>query len=268
MKNSITIDLPVLCEGNLHKINIPLLLESLNNIKKLKDVELMLGEDAMVLLSENKDEFFTREIWKFIGDVNSQSYDNSVRKNDLTHTPSIIDDSLSEKMRDAVYLQLCMIRVTDTPDQPLLFVGFIPRFTEKFILSTIRDKKKRQHPTIIIETDEDLNAWIFSSQPHLDQKKHKAEAYETKRGVVSPFTSFFRCGPEYAEGLLLQAFMEARDKEYFPHYLYTWDEEAGLYVEFRHENHKNDSQHNYHGRDLNPMDYDRVPDYIRDKYHK
>lgn len=267
MKRTIAIDLPVLLQGNIHHVDVPMVHDVLGMIKGLKNVEILLCNDDLQFLYENEDYAFTGNVMKFLSEVKLTEYNEASRKENLTYAPDIVS-ALEAKMVDAVYLQLCVIHTDDKPDNSITFAGFIPRFSEKFQLRTTRDKKTRGHETVIIESGEDANSWIKSCRPALSILKHKGSAATSAMGVVSPFTSLFRKGEEYAEGLLQQAYLESEEEDVFPHYLYTWDAEAGTFIEFRHENHQGDSQHNYHGRDMSEAEFKDVPSHIREKYHR
>ena len=268
MKRIIVIDLPAFCQGNLHQVDVLLLYETLREIKKLKNVELMFGEGDSVLLAGNQDYTFTNEVWEFLSEIKMISYDISDRKDNVTHNPGIIDASYSNDMKDCIYLQLCVMHVKDNPYGTVTFVGFIPRFSNKFQLETTRDKKTRKHHTEIFADKGELLTWTIKCKPHLDQKKHMAKERNSAMGMISPFTSYYKLGEQYADDLLQKAYIESEDEAEFPHYLYTWDAEAGTFVEFRHENHEGDSHHDYHGRDLSSAEYDKVPQYLRLKYHR
>lgn len=267
MKHTIAIDLPVLLQGDIHRVDVPLLYDVLEKITGLKNVEVLFCNADLQFLYENANYAFTCNIMKFLSDVKLSEYDGSARKEALTYAPDIVS-GLEAKMADAVYLQLCVIHTNDKTGSAITFTGFIPRFSEKFQLRTTRDKKTRSHETVIISSDNDANDWIESCKPSLSVLKHMGTAGSSARGVVSPFTSLFKKGKEYAEGLLQQAYLESDDDVFFPHYLYTWDAEAGTFIEFRHENHENDSEHNYHGRDMSEAEYKDVPSHIRKKYHR
>lgn len=266
MKRTIAIDLPVLLQGNIHHVDVPLLYDVLGKIKGLKNVEVLFCNDDLQILFAN-DYAFSGNILKFLSDVKLSEYEETSRKENLTYTPDIVA-GLEKNMSNAVYLQLCVIHTNDTTGSEITFTGFIPRFSEKFKLKTTRDKKTRPHETVIIESGEDANDWIESCKPSLSELKHKGTTGTSARGVVSPFTSLFKIGKEYAESLLQRAYLESEDNAVFPHYLYTWDPEAGTFIEFRHENHENDSEHNYHGRDMSEAEYKDVPSHIREKYHR
>ena len=267
MKRTIALDLPVLLQGNVHHVNVPLLHDVLGMIKGLKNVEILLCNDDLQFLYENADFAFTGNVMKFLSEVKITEYDGSARKDALTYTPDIVS-GLEAEMADAVYLQLCVIHTNDKSGDSITFTGFIPRFSKKFQLRTVRDKKTRGHETVIVASGEDANSWIKSCKPALSVLKHKGTAGTSAMGVVSPFTSLFRKGEEYAESLLQQAYLESDDVIAFPHYLYTWDAEVGTFIEFRHENHENDSEHNYHGRDMSEVEFKNVPSHIREKYHR
>lgn len=267
MRRRIAIDLPVLLQGNIHHVDVPLVHDVLEKIKGLKNVEALFCDNDMELLSGNDDYSFTSEIWKFLSDVKLSSYDEASKKDSLSYSPDIIS-GLDVEMTNAVYLQLCVIHTSDNADDTITFTGFIPRFSNKFQLTTTRDKKTMAHDTVIISSDDDANAWIESCKPALSVLKHKAKKGISAMGTVSPFTSLYKKGEDYANGLLQQAYLESEDTTVFPHYLYTWDPEAGTFIEFRHENHKDDSQHNYHGRDMNETEFKEVPSHIREKYHR
>lgn len=268
MIRTIAIDVPALCEGNLHKVDVPLFQEVLNGIRNLKNVELLISDADKNLLSGNSDYTFTGEVWKFLSDIPLASYDENDKRENLTHTPNIIDAKFSKVMQEAIYLQLCVLHVKEKLYGSITFVGFIPRFSNKFLLKTIWNKKTKKHPTIIISNRAELISWTDSCVPHLDQKKHKAVATNSSRGQISPFSSYYKYGEDYANRLLQQAYLQSKDDEEFPHYLYTWDAKEGVYVEFRHENHQGDPQHNYHGRDMMPSEYFKIPKHIRSKYHQ
>lgn len=263
MKRTIAIDLPVLLQGNVHHVDVPLVHDVLGMVKGLKNLEIVLCNDDLQFLYENSDFAFTGNVMKFLSEVKLREYDEGARKEALTYAPDIIS-GLESDMADAVYLQLCVIHTNDS----ITFAGFLPRFMEKFQLRTTRDKKTKSHETVIIGSGEDAKSWIKSCRPKLSVLKHKGTAGTSAMGVVSPFTSLFSKGEEYAESLLQQAYLESEEEDVFPHYLYTWDAEAGTFVEFRHENHKGDSEHNYHGRDMNVAEFKDVPSYIREKYHR
>ena len=228
----------------------------------------MFGEGDNVMLAGNKDYTFTNEVWRFLSDVKVISHDINDRKDNVTHNPNIIDDSYVDDMKDCIYLQLCVLHVNDNPYNTAVFIGFIPRFSNKFQLETTRDKKTRKHHTEIFANKNELKAWTNSCKPHLDQKKHMAKEKNSMMGKVSPFTSYYKLGEQYADDLLQKAYQESEDEAEFPHYLYTWDAQAGTFVEFRHENHEGDSHHDYHGMDLSLADYGKVPQYLRLKYHR
>ena len=267
MRRRIAIDLPVLLQGNIHHVDVPLVHDVLEKIKGLKNIEALFCDNDMELLGGNDDYSFTSEIWKFLSDVKLSSYDEASKKDSLSYSPDIIS-GLDEEMSNAVYLQLCVIHTSDNTDDAITFTGFIPRFSEKFRLETTRDKKTKVHETVIIESDKDANDWMDSCKPALSVLKHKGTTGTSSMGIVSPFSSLYKLGESYAYNLLQQAYLESEDKEVFPHYLYTWDAEAGTFIEFRHENHKDDSQHNYHGRDMNEAEFKDVPSHIREKYHR
>lgn len=266
MKRTIAIDLPVLLQGNVHHVDVPLVHDVLEKITGLKNVEVLFCNDDLQILYAN-DYTFAGNVLKFLSDVKLSEYDGSARKESLTYVPDIVS-GLEADMSNAVYLQLCVIHTNDKPSEGVTFAGFIPRFSEKFQLRTIRDKKTRNHETVIIASIEDANGWIASCKPTLSMLKHKGTTETSAMGVVSPFTSLFSKGEAYAESLLQQAYLESEDSAVFPHYLYTWDPEAGTFIEFRHENHKDDSQHNYHGRDMSVAEFKNVPSHIREKYHR
>lgn len=238
MTRTIAIDLPALCEGNRHQVNVPLFHEALSDISTLKNVELLISDGDRELLAANGDYAFTGKVWQMLSNVSLKPYSLNDRKDDLTHKPNIIVDSFAQEMKEAIYLQLCCMH-------------------------TIGNMLEA-----VIQNEGELKAWTARCQPHLDQKKHMAQSRNSSMGEVSPFTSYFKYGKEYADSLLQQAYMQSEDDAEFPHYLYTWDARAGLFVEFRHENHTGDSQHNYHGRDMSQAEYGRVPQHIRDKYHQ
>ena len=263
MKRTIAIDLPVLLQGNVHHVDVPLMHDVLGMIKELKNVEIVLCNDDFQFLYENADYAFTGNVMKFLSEMKLIEYDGASRKESLTCEPDIVS-GLEEKMADAVYLQLCVIHTNDN----ITFAGFIPRFTEKFQLKTTRDKKTKGHETVIIGSGEDAKSWIKSCRPKLSVLKHKGTAGTSAMGTVSPFTSLFSKGEEYAESLLQQAYLDSEEEDVFPHYLYTWDAETGTFIEFRHENHEGDSEHNYHGRDMSVAEFKDVPSYIREKYHR
>lgn len=267
MKRTIAIDLPALLQGNLHHVNIPLVYGTLDKIKGLKNVELITSEEDWQILYGNEDGSFISEISMFLSEFRMVRHSKSEKKTDLTYTPDIVS-GLDPVLADAVYLQLCIIHtVGDTPEK-VTFIGFIPRFSETFLLSTIRDKKARVHRTFILSSEDEVDAWIKSWKPKLSQLKHQANASKSVMGIVSPFTSLYKKGVTYADSLLQQAYMDSQDEEEFPHYLYTWDPEAGTFIEFRHENHHDDSHHDYHGRDMQKSEFNNVPKYIREKYHR
>lgn len=267
MKRIIAIDLPVLLQGNIHHVDVSLVHNVLGMIKGLKNVEALFCDKDMDILNGNKDYSFTGDIWKFLSEIKLSGYDETSNKDNLSYSPDIIS-GLKEDMSNAVYLQLCVIHTNDKTGDAITFIGFIPRFKEKFQLMTARDKKTRKHKTVIIKSSEDVNAWIESCKPALSMLKHKETMNSSSKGVVSPFTSLFKKGEAYAYNLLQQAYLESEDNDEFPHYLYTWDAEAGTFIEFRHENHQGDSQHNYHGRDMSKTEFKDVPTNIREKYHR
>ena len=268
MKRVIAIDLPALYQGNIFQVDVSLLHDTLKQIQNLKNVELMINKEDYNILCQNEDFSFTNEIWRFLSDIKFFCYDSKDRKDSVSHQPSIIGESMPDALKSAIYLQLCVLHGHDNPYGSIVFVGFIPRFKTSFQLTTVRDKKSRNHLTKIIKNNEEMKAWVNSLKPHLDQKKHTAKKTQSKMGEVSPFTSYYEIGEEYADFLLQKAYKESNAEEEFPHYLFTWDPENSSFVEFRHENHASDSQHNYHGFDLTPKEYDRVPQYIRLKYHR
>ena len=267
MKRTLAIDLPVLLQGNLHQANIPLVFETLDKIKGLKNVELIISDADWQILSQNSDYTFFNEIFKFLSEVTLSNHDTTDRKADLTHNPDIVS-GLNQDLSDAIYLQLCAIHVEGNTFDKVCFVGFVPRFTGSFQLSTIWNKKARMHRTVILSTKNEIDSWIGSCKPSLSQLKHQATAGNSAKGIVSPFTSLHKKGVEYADSLLQRAYLESQDEEEFPHYLYTWDPEAAKFIEFRHENHEGDSQHNYHGRDMQENEYQKVPQNLRLKYHR
>lgn len=267
MKRTIAIDLPVLLQGNIHHVDVSLLYDVLEKITGLKNVEVMFCNADLQFLYENADYAFTGNVMKFLSDVKLTKYNEASRKENLTYSPNIVS-GLGKDMSNAVYLQLCVIHTNDTTGSTITFTGFIPRFLEKFKLKTTRDKKTRGHETVIISSDKDANDWIDSCKPSLSVLKHKGTIGTSAMGIVSPFSSLYKKGEPYAYNLLQQAYLESEDIAVFPHYLYTWDPEAGTFIEFRHENHKDDSQHNYHGRDMSATEFKNVPSHIRKKYHR
>lgn len=266
MKRTIAIDLPALLEGNIHHVDVPLLYDVLGKMKGLKNVEILFCNENLQILFAN-DYTFAENIMKFLSDVKLSEYDETSWKDNLTCSPDIVS-GLETDMLNAVYLQLCVIHTNDNTGDAITFTGFIPRFSEKFKLETIRDKKTREHDTVIIASIKDANSWIASCKPALSVLKHKGSTGTSAMGAVSPFTSLYKKGAPYAYNLLQQAYLESEDHAVFPHYLYTWDPEAGTFIEFRHENHQGDSQHNYHGRDMSVAEFKDVPSYIRKKYHR
>ena len=268
MNRAFVIDLPALLQGNLHQVDISLLHETLHQLKGIKNVEILFNNEDQTFLAQNEDFAFAYNVWQFLSDVSVRVYDDSARKDKLTYAPPNIDTGLDKNLKDAIYLQLCVIHVQDNPLGTISFVGFMPRFKEVFQLETTRDKKSRKHHTKIFSNCTEMKSWIDSYKPHLEQKKHKGEETNSSMGNVSPFQSYYKLGEKYADSLLQKAYLESDDSDEFPHYLYTWDAEAGTFVQFRHENHEGDSHHNYHGMDLSPMDYDKVPKHIRMKYHR
>lgn len=267
MKRTLAIDLPILLQGNLHKANIPLVYDTLEKIKGLKNVELIISDEDWQILYQNSDHTFLCEISKFLSEVKLSTHCASDRKANLTHNPDIIS-GLDQNLSDAIYLQLSVIHVEGDTLDKVCFVGFVPRFAGSFQLSTIWNKKARTHRTVIFSTENEVDGWVCSCKPSLSQLKHKAKVSSSAMGTVSPFTSLYKNGAAYADSLLQQAYMESQDELDFPHYLYTWDPETGTFVEFRHENHEGDSQHNYHGRDMQKDEYHKVPQYLRQKYHR
>lgn len=266
MKRTIAIDLPALLQGNIHHMDVPLVHDVLGKIKDLRNVEVLFCNDDLQVLYTN-DYTFAENVLKFLSDVKLSEYDEISRKEGLTYSPDLVS-GLEADMSNAVYLQLCVIHTNDITGDAITFAGFIPRFSEKFKLETIRDKKTRSHDTVIIASIEDANGWIASCKPTLSMLKHKDKKGSSAMGVVSPFSSLYKKGVPYAYNLLQQAYLESEDNAVFPHYLYTWDPEAGTFIEFRHENHKDDSQHNYHGRDMSAAEFKDVPSHIREKYHR
>lgn len=268
MKRTIAIDLPALYEGDRHGVDMALLHDALRSMALLKNLEIVLNRSDLALLAGNPDFAFSSEVWKFLSEVTVDEYGLTDWKENLLHSPNIIDAGFTQEMKNAIYLQLCVIHGKGLSYDTVIFVGFIPRFTKSFQLETIRDKKTRAHHTELFSKQDELNGWINRCRPHLDQKKHGAKEKGSEMGKVAPFTSYFKIGVQYAEELLQKAYMESQDEAEFPHYLYTWDAEAGTFIEFRHENHDGDSQHNYHGMDMVPQDYQKVPKHIRMKYHR
>ena len=266
MKHTIAIDLPVLLQGNNHYVDLPLMYYVLGKIKDLKNVEVLFCNNDLQILYAN-DYTFVGNVMKFLSDVKLFEYDENSKKENLTYSPDIVS-GLASDVSDAVYLQLCVIHMNDNVDNTISFTGFIPRFTKKFKLETIRDNKKKIHETIIIASKEDAKDWIKSCKPSLSLLKHKGTKGTSSMGIVSPFSSLYKKGDTYAYNLLQRAYLESEDDAVFPHYLYTWDPEAGTFVEFRHENHEDDSMHNYHGRDMSITEFKDVPSYIRKKYHR
>ncbi len=266
MKRTIAIDLPVLLQGNIHHVDVPLLYHVLEKLKGLKNVEVLFCNEDLQILFAN-DFTFAGNVLKFLSDVKLSEYDETSRKDNLIYSPDIVS-GLEEDMSNAVYLQLCVIHANGNTGNAITFTGFIPRFSEKFKLKTTRDKKTRTHETVIISSDKDSNDWIDACKPSLSVLKHKGTPGTSAMGTVSPFSSLYKKGEPYAYNLLQQAYLESEDSAVFPHYLYTWDPEAGTFIEFRHENHKDDSQHNYHGRDMSEAEFKDVPSHIREKYHR
>ena len=156
MKHTIAIDLPVLLQGDIHRVDVPLLYDVLEKITGLKNVEVLFCNADLQFLYENANYAFTCNIMKFLSDVKLSEYDGSARKEALTYAPDIVS-GLEAKLADAVYLQLCVIHTNDKTGSAITFTGFIPRFSEKFQLRTTRDKKTRGHETVIISSDNDAN---------------------------------------------------------------------------------------------------------------
>ena len=127
MKRTIAIDLPVLLQGNVHHVDVPLVHDVLGMIKGLKNLEIVLCNDDLQFLYENSDFAFTGNVMKFLSEVKLREYDEGARKEALTYAPDIIS-GLESDMADAVYLQLCVIHTNDS----ITFAGFLPRFMEKF----------------------------------------------------------------------------------------------------------------------------------------
>ena len=102
MKRTIALDLPVLLQGNVHHVDVPLLHDVLGMIKGLKNVEILLCNDDLQFLYENADFAFTGNVMKFLSEVKITEYDGSARKDALTYTPDIVS-GLEAEMADAVW---------------------------------------------------------------------------------------------------------------------------------------------------------------------
>ena len=98
MNRTFVVDLPALCQGNLHGVDIALFHESLGLIKGLKHPVLLLGDSDEAILASNSDYAFTNEVWKFLLDVQISMYGPDAYRANLTSNPIIIDDGYDKDL--------------------------------------------------------------------------------------------------------------------------------------------------------------------------
>lgn len=258
MNNIVAVDLKALCCPDKSGVNADLLSEVLRGINSIKHSSLLFREEVCVLF-DYQDPFISTNIWALLSDVDFELYSAEVLCSDLTTKPDISQDC-ADAMKEEIALQCSFFHRNGIQ----LFVGFLPLWQadKKIGLVTMRDKKAINHPTCIIETVSEWENYLSGMIPRLVQLKHTANEYQRGSIPVASFSSYDSRNEQPAKDLLQQAYGDYQGEERFPKHLYTWDSHAGLYVKFN-----NSGKNEYHGYDLQEVEWAEVPVYIRNSYH-
>lgn len=258
MNNIVAVDLQAFCCPDRSGVNADLLSKVLQGINSIKHSSLLFREEVCALF-DYQDPFISTNIWALLSEVDFELYDAEVLCNDLTTKPDI-STNCTDAMKEEIALQCSFFHRNSIQ----LFVGFLPLWQadKKVELITMRDKKAIKHPTFIIETVCDWENYLSKRIPCLIQLKHTANKYHRDSIPVASFSSYNSRNEQQAKDLLQQAYADYQGEECFPKHLYTWDSHTGLYVKFN-----NSGKNEYHGYDLQEVEWSEVPLYIRNSYH-
>lgn len=265
MKHLITIDIPALLLSKIEKeicINPIKIIETLENLDR--NTVLIYPDNFIDLFDWSSGEEEICKIIDFLSQYDCETYNSAAYKKGVSTIPELTHDLLLSSINESIYLQMCYIHLHPSQGN-ILYMTYPERWNgEEKKLKTIRDKKDKEYETLIIGNISKLQDFYHSLRPILVQHKHGAvEKKDSKYHTVSAFTSYNAHDTSRAESLLLQAYNNSCETGHNPKYLYAWDEKADCYVEFRHS-----GNNEYHGFDLKSDEYSKVPEYIKNKYHR
>lgn len=261
MRCVVTIDIPLLCQCDVFSVGESerkFLIDLLGSFVGNRRVALLFREQLWALMNYS-DGVYSSMICSKLANLLLEPYSVSVPNKYMHHMPTLTDSNWGVAMNDEILLQLYNLYLVE--DKTAYVLTSSRASNTEDVTITINHASKTT-PLILLD-EERCVQYFQTKQPHLDQHKHREEEWERGGKQVSPFSAL-KQGAEYAEDLLLQAYEEYRGEEEEPHYLYTWDKENGVYVQFR-----NSHQYMYHGMDAtSPEVAALVPAYIREKYRK
>ena len=131
------------------------------------------------------------------------------------------------------------------------------------MLKTIKDKKSVDH-RVLLSDSSSFDTFVRDNWPKFVPHKHGPKGYMRAGKAVSPFTGDQKKGEE----LVRKAYAEAEIPEdvMFPDRLYTWNDSAKTYVEFRRSS-ADSMVKEYHGFDLDKKYWKDVPKNIKEIHH-
>ena len=257
MKYTFTIDIPSLYNAAKNKHEISLVVSCLKAVMQIKDYELAMSKGFFYNIYDN-------DLFCLLDKINIKSYDSSVKKNNLTSVPDVIKDIEDPMLNDEQYLLCCYLHSVQ-PKGNGVFVVHSNRWNNYAVdmLKTIKDKKSVDHRVLLSDTSS-FDAFVKDNWPKFVQHKHGQKGYTRAGKAVSPFTADQKKGEE----LLRKAYAEAEIPEdvMFPDRLYTWNDSAKTYVEFRRSS-ADCMANEYHGFDLDKKYWKDVPENIKEIHH-
>lgn len=261
MNYCVAIDLPLLSmqsciDWTLEQYEA--LYSCLDELKGDQKVEVLFREELWNLICESTTDPY---IIGSLSLLNHRIYDHTTFSKYVLHAPELTSEQFAPAVNIEILTQVCTLRELTKQTSPLYLVVH-SRISGESELEIAKDGKT-VNVSIVCLDNEGWKGFIRASQPQLVQHKHHATAGMRNGIIVSPFSALNQ-GLDYARSLLLQAYDEYQGTDAEPHYLYTWDRQNGVFVEFR----KSRPQE-YHAMDVTTKDIEaKIPEYIRQKYNK
>lgn len=262
----LSIDIPFLyhCDGHQwSRVETMLLTDLLSDISKDLSVAVLLHEHYYEEL-----DYANEASFRWLDDFTRMQkviYTDDSFSPHITSAPILTDDDLGEHINHDIETSLGKMHEMGRKNETPMFVVPSSRWLEDCqTLTTTRDSHSISYHTMVLSAIESWKQLQESRYPKLNQQKHTFVGREFEDGSVSPFSAYDQRNDVAARKLLRKAYLDYRGYEEHPDYLFTWDENNGCYVEFRHS-----GNGEYHGMDVTTTrEYNRIYKYVKEKYRK
>lgn len=266
MINYFNIDLPFLCarhEVGYNQYDLSLLLSVMESIDEFSGSCLVFNGDVYDLMDLGDSEVSSFIFYR-LSLIQTLPYKR--HQQHISSTPVLTDDNLPPEINDEILSQLTAIHNQARQQHTVTFVAERKRVDPDVQhLATTKDEEEQQHEICHVADDDSVRGFMQGKLPVLRQLKHTDSQRNFGEEMVSRFSAWNERDERKAKALLLKAYNDCKEEAgEWPKYLFTWDSESNTYVEFR-----NSLNNEYHGFDVTTeRERQRIPDYIKQKYHK